>query len=281
VRTRLAPPLAVALDLPYPEASSDEIVQRNASHDDVAPRFDGRQIYAFGRQLLQRFGLYKREIVADSFRVREGSSLTLVAVAQQPTSLDRLRRVHRPHGTFGLGGQRDQFDRANTLGARTGFGPSSRVLLSEHESGIQGRVLLSVRLGHGVVDDAWWHAEKDRPRRGIALETKEASGPLEGLGRGHGYESEVPQGEPLTHVSCAFGWHLGEVDVEHVREASSQRSFLAVVHRSQGATSFHAPLAARTLSVVGRGYKMWRKYREAVASINSVLCMPGHEASML
>src|SRR5215208_4195888 len=215
MRTRLAPALTVALDLSYPEASSDELVQRNASHDDVAPRFDGRQLGAFGRQLLQRFGLYKREIVAASFRVREGPSLTLVAVAQQPTSLDRLRRGHRPHGTFGLWGQRDQFDRANTLGARTGFGPSSRVLLSEYESGIQGRVLLPLfRLGQRIVDDAWWHAEKDRPGRGIAPESKEAPGPLEALGRGDGYEAEVPQGEPLTHVSFSLCWHLREVDVE-------------------------------------------------------------------
>jgi hypothetical protein len=31
--------------------------------------------------------------------------------------------------------------------------------------------------------------------------------------------------------------YLGEVDVEHVRDARPQRHFLAVIHRSQGATS--------------------------------------------
>src|SRR5215217_7334452 len=90
---------------------------------------------------------------------------------------------------------------------------------------------------------------------------EESLRPLETLGRGDWYEAEVPQGEPLTHVSFPFRWHLGHVDVEHVREASSQRSFLAVIHRSQGATSFHMLLAAHTLSVVGRGYKMRRKCR--------------------
>ena len=63
-------------------------------------------------------------------------------LAQQATSLDRLRRGHRPHGTFGLGGQHDQFDLPYTLGPRTGFGPPSRVVLGEHEGGIHSRVLL-------------------------------------------------------------------------------------------------------------------------------------------
>ena len=112
----LAPPLAVALDLPYPEAPSDEIVQRDAPHDEVTPCLGRCQLDAFGGQLLQRFGLHQGEIVAASARVREGTSPTLVAVAQQATSLDRLRCVHRPHWTFGIGSQRDQFDRANTLG---------------------------------------------------------------------------------------------------------------------------------------------------------------------
>src|SRR5215216_4184861 len=142
VRTRLAPALAVALDLPYPEASSDELVQRDAPHDEVTPSFDGRQIYAFGGQLLQRFGLHKCEIVADSFRVREGPCLTLVAIAQEATPLDGLCRGHRPHGIFGLGGQRDQLDHANAIRTRTGFGPPPRVVLREYEGGIHGRVLL-------------------------------------------------------------------------------------------------------------------------------------------
>src|SRR5918993_871130 len=42
VRTRLAPAPAVALDLPYPELPADEIVQRDAPHDEVTPCFDGR-----------------------------------------------------------------------------------------------------------------------------------------------------------------------------------------------------------------------------------------------
>src|SRR5215208_2743440 len=268
VRTRLAPPLAVALDLPYPEASSDEIVQRNASHDDVAPRFDGRQIYAFGRQLLQRFGLDKREIVAASTRVGEGPGLTLVAVAQEATSLDRLRRGHRLHGTFGLGGQHDRLDHANAIRTRPGFGPPSRVVLREHESGIHGRVLLLLaQLGQGIVDDAGGHAEKDRPARGVAAEGKEAPRPLEALGGGDGHEAEVPRGEPLAHVGLSFRRHLGDVDVEHVRDARPKRSFFAVIHRSQGATPFHKPLAARTLAVEGRRYKMRRKCRASVAEM--------------
>src|ERR671921_601712 len=113
---RPGPSLAEALDLPYPETLSDEIVQRNAPYDEVTPCLDRRQLDASGGQLLQRFGLHQGEIVAVSALAREGASSTLVAVAQQATFLDCLRCGHRPHGTFGLGGQRDQFDRANTLG---------------------------------------------------------------------------------------------------------------------------------------------------------------------
>ena len=90
VRTRLAPAPAEALDLSHPEAPSYEIVQRDAPHDEVAPRLDGRQLHTLGGQLLQRFGLDEREIVAASFRVGEGPSLTLVAVAQKAASLDRF-----------------------------------------------------------------------------------------------------------------------------------------------------------------------------------------------
>src|SRR5829696_2316981 len=148
VRTRLAPPLAVALDLPHPEAPSDELVQHDASHDEVAPRLDGRQLDAKGVELLQSFGLDEREIVAASFRVGEGPGLTLVAVAQEAAALERLRLGHRPHGAFGLGGQRDQLDCPDAIGARPGFGPPPRVVLGEHEGGIHSRVLfLPVRLG--------------------------------------------------------------------------------------------------------------------------------------
>src|ERR687894_1125171 len=116
MRARLAPSLAEALDLPYPETLSDEIIQRNAPYDEVTPCLDRRQLDASGGQLLQRFGLHQGEIIAASAPAREGACSTLVAVAQQATSLDNLRRGHRPHETFGVGGQRDQFDRANTLG---------------------------------------------------------------------------------------------------------------------------------------------------------------------
>src|SRR5918994_5701108 len=47
VRTRLAPSLTVALDLPHPEASSDQLVERDAPHYNVSPRFDRRQLDAF------------------------------------------------------------------------------------------------------------------------------------------------------------------------------------------------------------------------------------------
>jgi hypothetical protein len=52
VRARLAPSLAEALDLPYPEALSDEIVQRNAPYDKVTPCLDRCQLDACGGQLL-------------------------------------------------------------------------------------------------------------------------------------------------------------------------------------------------------------------------------------
>ena len=98
---------------------------------------------------------------------------------------------------------------------------------------------LPVRLGQGIVDDAGGHAEKDRPGRGVAAEAEEAPRPLEGLGGGDGHEAEVPRGEPLAYVGFPFRRHLGDVDVEHVRDARPQRGFLAVIHRSQAATSFH------------------------------------------
>src|SRR5829696_9261426 len=101
---------------PLPEALSDEIVQRNAPYDEVTPCLDRRQLDASGGQLLQRFGLHQGEIVAASALAREGASSTLVAVAQQATSLNSLRCGYHPHGTFGLGGQRDKFDHADTLG---------------------------------------------------------------------------------------------------------------------------------------------------------------------
>jgi hypothetical protein len=159
VQTRLAPPLAEALDLPHPEAPSDEVIERDAPHDEVASRLDGRQLDAFGGQLLQRFGLHQGEVVAAPARVGEGAGPALVAVAPQAASLDRLRRGNLPHGAFCLGGQRDQFDRADALGPRTGLRPPSRVVLREHEGRVQRRVLLAVGLGHGIVHDARGHAE--------------------------------------------------------------------------------------------------------------------------
>src|SRR5215207_25293 len=148
VRTRLAPPLAEALNLSNPKAPSDEVIERDAPHDEVAPGLRRRQLDTLGGQLLQRLGLHQGEVVAAPVRVGEGAGLTLVAVAPQAASLDRLRRGHLSHGPFGLGGQRDQLDRPDTLGPRPGFGPPSRVVLGEYEGGIHSRVLLLlVRLG--------------------------------------------------------------------------------------------------------------------------------------
>src|ERR671910_3784484 len=69
VRTRLAPPLAEALNLSNPKAPSDEVIERDAPHDEVAPGLDRRQLDARGGQLLQRFGLNQGEVVAASARV--------------------------------------------------------------------------------------------------------------------------------------------------------------------------------------------------------------------
>jgi hypothetical protein len=42
VGARLAPTLAQALDPSDPKAPSDEVIERDVPHDEVAPRFDGR-----------------------------------------------------------------------------------------------------------------------------------------------------------------------------------------------------------------------------------------------
>src|SRR5215204_6639022 len=102
-------------------------------------------------------------------------------------------------------------------------------MLREHEGGIHARVLLlPVRLGHGIVHDTGGYTEEDRPCRGVAPEAKKAPRPLEALRRGYRYEAEVSRGEPLTYVSFSLCWHLRQVDVEHVCNASSQGSFLAI-----------------------------------------------------
>src|SRR5919107_1196710 len=261
MRARLASPLAKALDLPYPKAPSNEIVQRNAPHNEVTPCLDRRQLNASDGQLLKCFGLPQVEVVAAASRAREGTSSTLVAVPQQATSFDRLRLGHRPHWTFGLGGQCDQFDRADTLGSPTRFCASLRVVLREHESGTHSRVFLSVRLGDGIVHDAGGYTEEDRPGRGVAPEAKKVPWPLEGLGRSDGYEAEVSQGEPLTHVSFSCCRYLRQVNVEHVRNASSQGSFLAITCRYHLAISFQESSAAGTLATEEERYKVRREYR--------------------
>src|SRR5919107_1426618 len=111
-------------------------------------------------------------------------------------------------------------------------------MLREHEGGIHSRILLSVRLGHGIVHDAGGYAEVDRPARGVAPEAKKVPRPLEGLGRGDGYEAKVSRGEPLTHVSFSLRRHLRQVDVEHVRDTSPQGSLLAITCRCHLAISF-------------------------------------------
>jgi hypothetical protein len=100
-----------------------------------------------------------------------------------------------------------------------------------------GVLQLSVRFGQGIVDDAWWIAEEDSPGRGATLEAKKAPRPLEGLGGGDGHEAEVPGGEPLAYAAFPSRRHLGEVDVEKVRDARPEGRFFTVIHRSQFATS--------------------------------------------
>ena len=85
--------------------------------------------------------------------------------------------------------------------------------------------------------------------------------------------------EPLAHVSFSSRRHLGDVDVEHVRDASPKRSFLVLIHRSQGATPFRTPLSARTLAVVWRGYKMRRRCRASVGE--TIATQPRSEAAMI
>src|SRR5918997_5470528 len=111
-------------------------------------------------------------------------------------------------------------------------------MLREHEGGIHSRVLLSVRLGHGIVHDAGGYTEEDRPARGVAPEAEKVPRPLKGLGRGDGYEAKVSQGEPLTHVSFSLSWYLRQVDVEHVRDTGSQGSLLAIPCRCHVAIPF-------------------------------------------
>jgi len=53
-----------------------------------------------------------------------------------------------------------------------------------------------------------------------------------------------------------------------VRSLSELDEWLvAIIHRSQGATSFHKPFAARTLAVARRGYKMRRTCRASVGEM--------------
>src|SRR4028119_115802 len=111
-------------------------------------------------------------------------------------------------------------------------------MLREHEGGIDSRVLLSVRLGPGIVHDARRHTEEDRPGRGVAPEAKKVPRPLEGLGRGDGYEADVSGGEPLTHVSFSCRWYLRQVEVERVCDTSSQGSLFAITCRCHLGISF-------------------------------------------
>src|SRR5215218_3647681 len=99
-------------------------------------------------------------------------------------------------------------------------------MLREHEGGVYSHVLLSVGLGHGIVHDTGRYTEEDRPAQGVAPEAKKVPRPLEGLGRGDGHEAKVSQGEPLTYVSFSWCWYFRQVDVEHVRDTSSQGSSL-------------------------------------------------------
>jgi hypothetical protein len=95
-------------------------------------------------------------------------------------------------------------------------------MLREHEGGIHSHLHPLVWLGHGIVYDARGYTEENRLDRRAALEAKKAPRPLETPRRSDGYEAEVSQGEPLTYVSFSLCWHLREVDVEHIRDASSQ-----------------------------------------------------------
>src|SRR5215218_5339668 len=126
VRARLAPPLAEALDLSDPKALPDEVIQRHTPHDEVAPCLGGRQLDFLRRQLLQRFGLHQGEIVSASVRVRESPFSALVTVTDQPAVLYGLHGRHHRHGALGLGGYRDNLDRAGTFRARPGPIPRKR-----------------------------------------------------------------------------------------------------------------------------------------------------------